>query len=49
MKLFLEFYRQIAVAAERALQRILDNERALIPAPARVMNWRRFDGARSRD
>jgi len=41
-------HRQIVVAAEQALQRLVRG-RALIPIPARVVNPRRFDRARSRD
>jgi hypothetical protein len=43
-----QIHRQTVVAAERALQRII-NDRALIPVPARVAHRRRFDRARSRD
>jgi hypothetical protein len=41
-------HRQIVVAAEQALQRLVRG-RALIPIPVRVVNPRRFDRARSRD
>jgi hypothetical protein len=41
-------HRQIVAAAEQALQRLVRG-RALIPIPARVVNPRRFDRARSRD
>jgi len=41
--------RRIEVTAEQALQRLFNNDRALIPAPVRVANRRRFDRPRSRD
>jgi hypothetical protein len=44
-----QIHRQIVGAAERALQRIFNNDRLLIPIPARVLNRRRFDRSRSRD
>jgi hypothetical protein len=44
----MQIHRQIIVAAERASQRLI-SDRALIPAPARVVNRRRFDRPRSRD
>ena len=44
----MQSHRQIVVAAEQALQRLVRG-RALIPIPARVVNPRRFDRARSRD
>jgi hypothetical protein len=44
-----QIHRQIVVAAERALQGIFNNERLLIPVPARVVNRRRFDRSGSRD
>jgi hypothetical protein len=44
----MQSHRQIVVAAEQALQRLV-RDRALIPIPARVVNPRRFDRARSRD
>jgi hypothetical protein len=46
----LSFLRQIAVAAERALQRALGTGGSLIPIPIRtVVNPRRLDQRRSRD
>ena len=42
----MQVHRQIVVAAEQAL---LINDYTLIPAPAKVVNRRRFDRARSRD
>jgi hypothetical protein len=46
----LSFLRQIAVAAERALQRAFGTGDSLIPIPIRtVMNPRRLDRRRSRD
>jgi hypothetical protein len=42
-------HRQIVVAAEQALHRIINNDRLRIPVPARVVNRRRFDRSRSRD
>jgi hypothetical protein len=44
----MQIRRQIIVAAERALQRLIE-DRALIPAPARVVNRRRSERDRSRD
>ena len=44
-----QIYRQIVVADERTLQRLINNDRALIPAPARVVNRLRFDRTRSHD
>lgn len=44
----MQSHRQIVVAAEQALQRLVRGG-ALIPIPARVVNLRRFDRARSRD
>jgi len=44
----MQSHRQIVVAAEQALQRLV-RDRALIPIPARVVNPRRFNRARSRD
>ena len=46
----LSFLRQIAVAAERALQRAFGSGGSLIPIPIRtVVNQRRLDQRRSRD
>jgi hypothetical protein len=47
-------HRQMVVAAEQALHRIANHDRfnqdrLLIPVPARVVNRRRFDRSRSRD
>jgi hypothetical protein len=47
-------HRRMVVAAEQALHRIVNNDRfnqdrLLIPVPARVVNRRRFDRSRSRD
>lgn len=44
-----QIHRQIVTAAERTLRRIFNNDRMLIPVPARVVNRRRFDRSRSRD
>ena len=44
----MQVHRHIVVAAEQALQRLI-NDYTLIPAPAKVVNRRRFDRARSRD
>ena len=44
----MQIYGRVDVTAERAWQLIFNNDRSLIPAPARVVN-RRFDQARSRD
>ena len=44
-----QMQRRIGVRAERALQRLIDNDRVLIPAPARVASRRKFDRSRSRD
>jgi hypothetical protein len=49
IQLLRQIHRQIVVAAERALQRLFNNGRLLIPVPARVVNPRRFDRSRSRD
>jgi hypothetical protein len=49
IQLLRQIHRQIAVAAERALQRLFNNGGLLIPVPARVVNPRRFDRSRSRD
>jgi hypothetical protein len=50
IQLLRQIHRQIVVAAERALQRLFNNNsRLLIPVPARVVNPRRFDRSRSRD
>ena len=48
IRLLMQSHRQIVVAAERALQRLI-KDRALIPAPARVVNRRRSERDRSRD
>ena len=47
-------HRQMVVAAKQALHRIANHDRfnqdrLLIPVPARVVNRRRFDRSRSRD
>jgi hypothetical protein len=44
----MQIHRQIDVAAERALQRLIE-DRAPIPAPARVVNRQRSERDRSRD
>lgn len=44
-----QIHRQIGVVAERALQRMFNHHRVLIPVPARVVSRRRFDRSRSRD
>jgi hypothetical protein len=44
-----QIHGQIAGVAERALQRMFNPDRMLIPVPARVVNRRRFDRSRSRD
>jgi hypothetical protein len=49
IQLLRQIHRQIVVAAERALHRLFNNGRLLIPVPARVVNPRRFDRSRSRD
>jgi hypothetical protein len=44
-----QIHRHIAVATERALQRLFNDGGSLIPVPARVVSQRRFDRSRSRD
>jgi len=49
-KYLLSFLRQLAAAAERALQRAFGSGGSLIPIPIRtVVNQRRLDQRRSRD
>ena len=44
-----QIHRQIIVAAERALQRLFNDGRLLIPVPAKVVSQQQFDRSRSRD
>jgi hypothetical protein len=45
-----QIHRQMVAAIERALQRVLNNEGALVPIPVRtVADRRRLDRPRSRD
>jgi hypothetical protein len=49
LSLLTQLYHQIVVGAERTLQRLINNDRALIPAPARVASQRQFYRTRSHD